>query len=113
MHKRKQEVILHVRRYKLQTEPQKYYHSKLILFYPWRNEEDLITGFNSYMESYLDKQAVIHKNAQSFNEDCERFDSTLKAFENDVRLQSAWDSIVPTITEEDAVKILKDLTLSK
>ena len=34
MHKRKQEAILHVRRYKLHTEPQKYYHSKLILFYP-------------------------------------------------------------------------------
>ena len=34
MHKRKLEAILNVRRYKLQTEPQKYYHSKLILFYP-------------------------------------------------------------------------------
>ena len=78
MHKRKQEAILHVRRYKLQTEPQKYCHSKLILFYPWNNEDDLITGFNSYMESYIDKQDVIHKNAQSFNEDCERFDSALK-----------------------------------
>ena len=74
MHKRKQEAILCVRRYKLQTEPQKYYHSKLILFYPWKNEDDLITGFNSYMESYIDKQDVIHKNAKSFNEDCERFD---------------------------------------
>ena len=34
MQKRKQEAILHVMRYKLQTEPEKYYHSKLILFYP-------------------------------------------------------------------------------
>ena len=33
------------------------------------NEDDLITGFNSYMESYIEKQDVIHKNAQSFNED--------------------------------------------
>ena len=33
MHKRKQEAILHVRRYKLQTESQKYHHSKVILFY--------------------------------------------------------------------------------
>ena len=63
MNKRKQEVILCVRRYKLQTEPQKYYHLKLILFYPWKNEDDLITGFNSFMESYIDKQDVIHKNA--------------------------------------------------
>ena len=67
MQKRKQEVILHVRRYKLQTEPEKYYHSKLILFYPWKNEDDLTTGFNSYMESYTDKQDVIHKNAQHYN----------------------------------------------
>ena len=34
MHKRKQEAILCVRSYKPQTEPEKYYHSKLILFYP-------------------------------------------------------------------------------
>ena len=89
MQKRKQEAILHVTRYKLQTEPEKYYNSKLILFYPWRKEDDLITGFNSYMESYIHKQDVIHKNAQSFNEDCERFDSALEAFENDVIPQSA------------------------
>ena len=31
MQKRKQEAILHVMRYKLQTEPEKYYHSKLIM----------------------------------------------------------------------------------
>ena len=84
MQKRKQEAILHVTRYKLQTEPEKYYHSKLILFYPWTNEDDLITGFNSYMESYIHKQDIIHKNEQLFNEDCERFDSALEAFENDV-----------------------------
>ena len=33
-----------------------------------------------------------HKNAQLFNEDCEKFDSALEAFENDVIPQSAWDS---------------------
>ena len=105
MHKRKQEAIMHDRRYKLQTEPQKYYHSKLILFYPWKNEDDLITGFNSYMESYIDKQDVIHKNAQSFNEDCKRFDSAIEDFENDAIPQSAWDSIVPTIPEDAVTNI--------
>ena len=103
MQKRKQEAILHVIKYKLQTEPEKYYHSKLILFYPWGNEDDLITELNSYMESYIDKQDIIHKNAQLFNEDCERFDSALEAFENDVIPQSAWDSIESSIAEEDAL----------
>ena len=55
------------------------------------------------MQSYIHKQDIIHKNAQSFNEDCEKFDSALEAFENDVIPQSAWDSIVPTIAEEDAM----------
>ena len=66
MHKMKQEKLLHVRTLKLQTEPQKYYHSKLILFHPWKNEDDLITGFNSYVESYIDKQDVIHKKCKIF-----------------------------------------------
>ena len=55
------------------------------------------------MESYIDKQDIIHKNAQSFNEDCETFDSALGTFENDVIPQSAWNSIVPSIAEENAV----------
>ena len=56
------------------------------------------------MESYIDKQDVIHKkNAKSFNEDYEIFDSALEAFENDVIPQSAWDSIVPSIAKENAV----------
>ena len=103
MQNRKQEAILCVTRYKMQTQPEKYFHAKLILFYPWKNEDDLITGFNSYMESYINKQDIRHKNAQLFNEDRERFDSALEAFENDVIPQSAWDSIVLTIAEEDAM----------
>ena len=75
---------------------------KINPFYPWKNE-DLITGFNSYMESCIDKQDVMHKNIKSFNENCERFDSALETFENDVIPQSAWDSIVPSIAEENAV----------
>ena len=55
------------------------------------------------MQSYIHKEDIIHENAQSFNEDCERFNSALEAFKNDVIPQSAWDSIVPTIAEEDAM----------
>ena len=55
------------------------------------------------MQSYIHKQDIIHENAQSFNEDCEKFDSALEAFENNDIPQSAWDSIVPTIAEENAM----------
>ena len=51
--KRKQEAILHTRRYKIHTELEKYYHAKLLLYYPWNNEDDIISLFTTYHESYI------------------------------------------------------------
>ena len=47
--KRKQEAILCTRRYKIHTEPEKYYHAKLLMYYPWNNEDDIISPFTTYM----------------------------------------------------------------
>ena len=66
--KRKWEAILHTKRYKIHTEPEKYYHAKLLLYYPWNNEDDIISPFTTYHESYIRKQDVIHQNAERFNE---------------------------------------------
>ena len=41
--KRKQEAILCTGRYKIHAEPEKYYHAKLLLYYPWNNEDDIIS----------------------------------------------------------------------
>ena len=61
--KRKQEAILQTRRYKIHTKPEKYYHAKLLLYYPWNNEDDIILPFTTYHESYISKQDIIHENA--------------------------------------------------
>ena len=66
--KRKQEAILHTRRYKVHTEPEKY-HSKLLLYNPWNDEDDIISTYQSYHDSYISKQHIKHQNAQKFNED--------------------------------------------
>ena len=75
--KRKQEAVLCTRRYNIHTEPEKYYHSKLLLCYPWNNEDDIISPFTTYHESYISKQDIIHQNAKRFNEDCVAFDLDL------------------------------------
>ena len=75
--RRKQEAILHTRRYKIHVEPEKYYHSKLLLYYQWNNAYDIISGFTTYHKAYISKQDIIHKNAQRFNEDCVVFDLDL------------------------------------
>ena len=64
--KRKQLAILCTRRYKVHTEPEKYYHAKLLLYYPWNHEDDIISTYQSYQDSYMSKQHIsyikMHKN---------------------------------------------------
>ena len=37
----------------------KYYHSKLLLFWPWRKEEQLLKGYESYQEHYADVKNIV------------------------------------------------------
>ena len=76
--KRKQETILHTRRYKIHAEPEKYYHAKLLLYYTWNHENDIISTYTTYHNSYMSKQTIIHQNAKKFNEGCVAFDVDLQ-----------------------------------
>ena len=89
MRKRKQQAILHTRRYKLHTGPEKYYHAKLLLYY------------QSYQDSYISKQHIIHQNVQKFNEDCVAFDIDLQDIEQNIP-QSAWEMVAPNIAHDDS-----------
>ena len=97
--KRKQQAILCTRRYKIHTEPEKYYHSKL-LHYPWNDKDDIISTYQSYHDSFISKQDIIHQNAQKFNEDCVAFDIDLQNLENSIS-QSAWEMVAPNIIQDD------------
>ena len=104
--KRKWEAILCTRKYKIHAEPEKYYHSKLLLYYPRNNEDDIISPFTTYHESYMSKQDIIHKNAKRFSEDCVALDLDLQDFENNI-LQSAWEMVAPNIAQDYRTKMCK------
>ena len=93
--KRKLQAILHTRRFKIHTEPEKCYQSNL-LYYPWNEEDDIISTYRSYNDSYISIQDIIHQNAQKFNEDCVAFDIDLQDLENNIP-QSAWEMVAPNI----------------
>ena len=48
MHKRKREAIMHTKKYKEHTEIEKYYHAKLLLYFPWVDEDMILTSYESY-----------------------------------------------------------------
>ena len=101
--KRKHEAILCTRRYKIHAEPEKYYHSKLLLYYPWNHEDDIISTYKSYHDSYISKQEIIHQIAQKFNEDCVAFDIDLQDLENNIP-HSAWEMVAPNIAQDDRTR---------
>ena len=98
--KSKQQAILCTRRYKVHTEPEKYYHAKLLLYYSWKQEDDIISTYQSYQDSYINKQHIIHQNAQKFNEDCVAFDIDIQDLEHNIP-QSAWEMVAPNIAHDD------------
>jgi hypothetical protein len=53
MHKRTREAVICFTRFNKDKEPSNYYHAKLMLYYPWRNEDtDLISTYETYEEHY-------------------------------------------------------------
>ena len=53
MHKRRQEVIIRFHKYNVEKESEKYYRGKLMLYVPWRKEDDDILGDSeAYIEQY-------------------------------------------------------------
>ena len=98
--KRKQQAILHTSRYKVHTEPEKYYHAKLLLYYPWNYKDDILSTYQSYQDSYISKRHIIHQNAQTLNEDYVAFDIDLQDLEHNIP-QSAWEMVAPNIAHDD------------
>ena len=101
MCKRKKQAILRTRQYKEHAEPEKYYHAKLLLYYPWENEDALICGHATYHESYLAKAHTILLNAKIFNDNCHIFDLEPSEID-DAATQSIWDLAAPGVAQDDA-----------
>ena len=101
MRKRKRKAILRTRRYKEHAEPEKYYHAKLLLYYPWENEDVLICGHATYHESYLSKTQTILMNAKKFNDNCHIFDLDPSEID-DAATQSIWELAAPGVAQDDA-----------
>ena len=61
-----------------------------------------MSTYQSYHDSYISKQHIIHQNAQKFNEDCVAFDIDLQDLENNIP-QSAWEMVSPNIAQDDRI----------
>ena len=93
-------MILQTRRYKIHAALEKYCHAKLLLYYPWNEEDDILSTYKSCHDSYISKQDIIHHNAQKFNEEYVAFDIDLQDLENNIP-ESAWEMVAPNIAQDN------------
>ena len=101
MTKRKQQSVLRVNSFKIATQPEKYYHSRLILYFSWRNEEQLLGTFNTCQQHYISICNLVEDNAYEFNLHSNEMDAAIDNLAENGPPKITWEAIVPTIEEDN------------
>lgn len=100
MRKREEKALLRCHMFKENTE--EYFYSKLLLFLPWRNEnEEMLKGYSSYREHYNHVIDVVEVNAREYNLHVRDIDRALEEFRNSPPEMSEWLSAG---TKEDEIR---------
>ena len=92
-------AIMRFHQWSLQKQPEQYFHAQLLLYYPWRDEKDLLT--ESYQASYLQKQDTIQANCARFERHAENVAAAIEQLEQDPNLEIAWDNLAPQVTKNN------------
>ena len=107
MRKRKRESVLRTHRFKLTGDSEKYYHSLLMLYFPWHSEEEIRGPFVTYEEHYRNVKNIVDENSQHFELNSGHIDNAFDALVENGPPETSWESVVPSI-EEDNMNTLND-----
>ena len=108
MHKQKSESILCVKSYKMNIEPDKYYHARLLLYLPWHTEDELLGEYVTYRHHYVECNDVIEHNAHAFHLHSNEMDAAIENITENGPPEIAWDYIAPTIEENNIQMVNED-----
>ena len=99
MHERRQQAVVRFRKYNKDSDVSNWYRAKLMLYYPWYDEEsDLLGGCASYAENYELVRAVVIENENKYtDEDIENV-----SVDEDNRPEHAWCQIAPSTEASNA-----------
>ena len=99
MKKRRKEAILRVTSFRVGTEPENYYHSRLLLYLPWRTEGELLDGHETYQDHYNKVLELVEQNAKQFHLHNETMDNAISSVAENGLPEMVWDSIAPMAEE--------------
>ena len=99
MRKRKREAVIRFHKYNKDAEPSNWYRAKLMLYFPWYDEQrDLLGGFSSYEEHYQHVQQIVIDNENKYTQD--NIDEI--EFDDNQNPEHGWNKLAPSNEESRA-----------
>ena len=97
--KRKQSIVIHYVRYNQEMDSENYFREVLMLFYPWRKENAIKNGFDSFQEKFEEivETSDIEDKMLEYNHNWYELDTAVKDLEHrkDENMDDEWDRIAP------------------
>ena len=96
MHKRRQEAIIRFHKYNIERESEKYYRGKLMLYVPWRKEDDDILGESeTYSEQYRLKLNEVNIMEQRYSHNAQTLEEAQHDLDQFGPPEHAWVNVAP------------------
>ena len=100
--RRRKDAVMRTHRFA--DDDYRYYYSKLLLFLPWRKEEDLLGRYESYEDHYSNVKNIVECNAYPFRMNSEDvIDGALVEYMNNPPSESEWHDFGKEDSEEDEI----------
>ena len=104
MNKRKQAAVIRFRKYSKETDLSNWYRGKLMLYYPWFDEQaDLLGGYETHEQHYRHVKSVVETNERKYT----KADIEDVQVDEDGPPEHLWNSIAPS-TEESRMQSMAE-----
>jgi len=101
MRARSKIAIIRTHRHSQTKNPEKYFYSKLLLYYPWMNENRDLADCQSFEQKYLLVKNIIDENIQKFEPLATTISQVFDNMEENPLTEEAWDEINPQAQQSE------------
>ena len=101
MQKRSREAIIRFPKHNIEKDSEKYYRAKLMLYYPWRQENNIIGGSASYCDQYRNCLEDITENAQHYTQNGLSFEEAMQDLNEFGPPVHAFANVAPGVEQQN------------
>ena len=101
MQKRSREAIIRFPKHNIEKDSEKYYRAKLMLYYPWRQENNIMGESASYCDQYRNCLEDITENAQHYTQNGPSFEEAMQDLNQFGPPVHAFANVAPGVEQQN------------